>query len=121
MESELEVSSMAKMLSAPGEEKAQILRVSLHDIKIRADGGDWATVFEHLRERCPDLELCFAYQLAYLNGHPNYISNNRAWDNLSRNWEAGETDSEEFGALLGSLISKAGGPDHYPWRKGLHC
>lgn len=110
-------SSLVKLLSAPfiSGQKARIVRVSLHDIKIRANGGDWPVIFKHLREQCPDLEFCHMYQLAYLHGHPSYEHNNRPWENLNDLWTSDGTDLREKNALLRCLVAKAGGADHYPW------
>lgn len=110
-------SSLVKLLSAPDGSgmRPRALRASLHDIKIRAAGGDWSVVFGHLRERCPDLEFAHWYQLAYLSGHPHYSRNNRPWENVSDVWTENETDYREQNALIKCLVAKAGGVDCYPW------
>lgn len=91
------VPSLLELLSPPGGsgQRSNMFCVSLHDIRIRRDGGDWSVVFQHLRNHCPDLEFCHIHQLAYFDGHPCQEDECEAYDefwsmNIAPDWESAE-------------------------------
>ncbi|KAK2740067.1 hypothetical protein CKAH01_07236 [Colletotrichum kahawae] len=85
-------------------------RISLDDVKVYGDGGNWDKVFVFLRTQCPDLELFRASQLTYFTSHVRHEHNNRPWENWNDIWTNDDEDNHDR-HLLHMLDRKLGNRD----------
>ncbi|CAI0648180.1 unnamed protein product [Colletotrichum noveboracense] len=95
-------------------------RVSLDDVKVYGDGGNWDKLFVFLRTQCPDLELFRASQLTYFTSHARHKHNNRPWGNWNDIWtnDAQENHDRHHLRMVDRKLINRGGSEaycsHYP-------
>jgi hypothetical protein len=113
-----DVDSILGLLKAPptSESPSALRKFIMDDVKIYENGGNWETVFTHLRTHCPNLEFFHPDQLTYWSSHPRCRSNNRIWENSSRIWTYEDEDEIALEKVLRACVKKAGGVEYYPVR-----
>ncbi|CAG9989269.1 unnamed protein product [Clonostachys byssicola] len=113
----LSVSSLEALLQpspSAADATPHLRRISLGDVKLRVDGGNWEDIFNSLREGYPDLELSCMDQLTYFENHPRYTSPQSPWDCVWKIESEEESDSRAAYALAKHVAERAGGWEHYP-------
>ncbi|KAH6886820.1 hypothetical protein B0T10DRAFT_490376 [Thelonectria olida] len=93
---------------------AQLRRIMLNGVKLKADSESWSKVFDYLIKDCPRLDFSSLYNLSYFAAHKSYEHNNRPYENVADIWTEDERDQKIMFRLAAKMVAKAGGKNCYP-------